>query len=542
MRALLYCLPLLPVPAFADTFTVPSSATAAMVYRSSALVTHDVALTLPAGTHEIVFPDLPPDLYAEYLRVTAPDLKLGAIRYRSDLTPPRATQDSPEIMAAKSRVDAIETEMEAIRDTAARQRLAVEAAEAQIAFLRGLGASDTLPNDPAALSALSAMIGRDTLAAREDAFTAERAVRDTLRALEDLEDDLAQANQALAALVPEAKDRPLLVLDVTVPKAVSDAALSITFPVEAFWMPTYDLRLSLDPAPQVVIDRGAQVIQASGENWENVALTLSTQEISGALTASELYPHLRRIFDQKELYGVQLRSTASADMAPQPVMETPVVVQEASSMRSFPQGLSMSYAWSDPVNVASGADAVRLPFDTVTLDAEVVARAVPLLQGTAFLMARVTNTTGAPLLESEEALRFVNGGLVGGGRLMTIEAGQDAEIGFGSIDGLQITRRVLKRGEADRGIISRSNELTEEVRISLENLTSRTWDVELRDRVPYSEQEDLVITYRASPTPDVEAVDDKRGVLQWNVEMAPGNEATVSVSHKITWPEGQTLR
>jgi uncharacterized protein (TIGR02231 family) len=176
------------------------------------------------------------------------------------------------------------------------------------------------------------------------------------------------------------------------------------------------------------------------------------------------------------------------------------------------------------------------------LEAEVVARAVPLHAGTAVLVAKVTNDTGEPLLGSPEALRFVEGGLVGRGRLAPVQAGEEVEIGFGAIEGLQLTRRVLQRGEADRGILSRSNEITEEVQITLENLTARTWPVELRDRVPYSEQEDLVITYRATPTPDVDAVEDKRGVLEWRFDMAPGAERSVSTTHRITWPEGQVLR
>ena len=80
------------------------------------------------------------------------------------------------------------------------------------------------------------------------------------------------------------------------------------------------------------------------------------------------------------------------------------------------------------------------------------------------------------------------------------------------------------------------------MRIDLENLTDRTWMVELRDRVPFSEQEDLKITYAADPSPDLEAVDDKRGVLQWNIEMEPGNQASVNTSFKMTWPEGQIVR
>ena len=542
MRALFLTLSLLPVPALAETLTLQSRASAVTVHPGTALVTHDVSLSLPAGSHQVILPDLPPDLVVDLLRVSAPELRLGALRYRSDLTPPRATPQNPEIAAARARIDQIDAQIQDTEDSAARAQIAGEAAEAQLAFLRGLGTQSTLPNDPEALRALTALIGRETGAAQKAALTAEFAVRGIRPTLKELTEAREDAEQALAALIPEPEDRPLLVLDVIADTAVSNAALSVTFPVEAYWQPTYDLRLTLDPTPRLALHRGAQITQSSGENWQDVALTLSTQDLSDAVAPPPLFPDLRRIFDETELYSTRSRPAASDSIAAAPPLTAPAVVAEAGALQSFPQGLSVSYVWRDPVDVASGADAVRLPFDTLELDAEIVARTVPLRSDAAYLVAKVTNTSGDPLLASDEALRFVDGGLVGSGFFETIEAGADAEIGFGRIDGLSLTRRVIKRGEADRGIINRSNERTEEVRITLKNLTSRNWNVDLRDRVPYSEQEDLVITYRATPDPDTNAVDDKRGVLQWRFDMAPGETATVTTSHRITWPEGQRLR
>ena len=66
--------------------------------------------------------------------------------------------------------------------------------------------------------------------------------------------------------------------------------------------------------------------------------------------------------------------------------------------------------------------------------------------------------------------------------------------------------------------------------------------VELRDRVPYSEQEDLIITYTAEPEPDIKGVDDRRGILQWNVELAPEESAVFTTSFRMRWPEGKVVR
>ena len=63
----------------------------------------------------------------------------------------------------------------------------------------------------------------------------------------------------------------------------------------------------------------------------------------------------------------------------------------------------------------------------------------------------------------------------------TIEPTQEADLFFGPIDGLLVSRTVLDRNEGDRGIISRSNENSEDIRIDIENLTDRAWDLAVFD-------------------------------------------------------------
>ena len=78
--------------------------------------------------------------------------------------------------------------------------------------------------------------------------------------------------------------------------------------------------------------------------------------------------------------------------------------------------------------------------------------------------------------------------------------------------------------------------------ITLRNLTAREWTVRLRDRVPYSEQEDLQINYDATPLPTETDVDDRRGVLEWRFDMAPNSEQQVQLNHRLRWPDDMRLR
>ncbi len=113
---------------------------------------------------------------------------------------------------------------------------------------------------------------------------------------------------------------------------------------------------------------------------------------------------------------------------------------------------------------------------------------------------------------------------------------------FGPIEGIRLTRVVKDRQEGDRGVITRSSQEDELVVMTLRNLTAKTWDVRLQDRVPYSEQEDLRIAWEAAPAPTETDVDDKRGVLEWRFDMAPNTEQEVELSTSLNWPDGKVLQ
>lgn len=113
---------------------------------------------------------------------------------------------------------------------------------------------------------------------------------------------------------------------------------------------------------------------------------------------------------------------------------------------------------------------------------------------------------------------------------------------FGPIDGLRLTRTVLDRNAGDRGIISKSNELSERVEIKVENLTGEAWPLRLLDRVPFSEQEDLEIEWRAQPAASEENVDGKRGIMAWEFQLEAGDTQLIKLDHALEWPEGKVLR
>ncbi len=203
MRTLLSLLLLsTALPALADTIPATSRITAVTVYPEGAKLTREVTFTAPAaGSHELLVTDLPSaqdSIFAQ--NAGGEGLQVGAYNIRTDRLPPREDPLTPDQVAAKAKV----SELEAAEQTAFLALEAVQgkvdAAEAQVRFLSSF--SGGLPDGatPDTIKAMAAMIGTETLAARETALAAKAELWPVQKALTDTQDALAKARDAYAAL------------------------------------------------------------------------------------------------------------------------------------------------------------------------------------------------------------------------------------------------------------------------------------------------------------------------------------------------------
>jgi uncharacterized protein (TIGR02231 family) len=538
-------LALLALPLQAETIEAPSHVTAVTLYPWGASVTRRVEFQAPAGTHELLVPDLPRDVPPESLRVAAAgDLRTGAVTLATGRLPAPEAEPSDQIRAAEAEVERLEAVLRERDEAIAAIRLRIDAANEQWNFLRGLGQAEGLAGlGVDELRALTRLIGEETLSARQaaqaagvEAEAAERAKKDDLKALEE-------ARRVLEALRAESRGRAVLTLAV---EAAAEGLQSLevtTFTQAAGWRPVYDLRLSRKPAPALEIERSVFVSQASGEDWRGVELTLSTARPAERSEPSQVSPWLRRIISEAELERDQARTfggsvaeslaleAPSAELAPAPVAETAALDY---------QGTTVVYRYRNAVDIRDGVEDLRLRLDTLALAPEIEAVAVPSRDDTAFLVADITNETGEALLPGGAVL-YLDGAMVGASHLPLLAAGADGRIGFGAIDGIGLSRTVPARSEGERGVLSTRNQLDEVAILKVENLTGEAWPLRVLDRVPHSEQDDLEIAYTATPPVTEEDVEGARGVLAWQFELAPGETREIRLEHSLKWPEGYLL-
>lgn len=545
MRALSFALPLVFfAPALhAEEIALNSQVSAVTLYPQGATVTRQVPFSIPAGQHDLILADLPQTTPLAAIRVAVTGAQMGGVTTRNDYVPPRDTAESPALIAARAEVERLEDELRTARASVEDIALEADAARARIAFLAEIGQGDGVAAlGVEALRDLSAMIGAETLAARRAAAEATRRAEAAERGLKDQIKALEDAQQALAALVPEDEARAMLAVAVASDQPAT-GTLSVTYSIsDAGWQPLYDLHLTRETG-KLRLERGAFVQQFTGENWRDVALTLSTLRPSAQSEPGQIWPWIPRIEDP-EAPRPKSRQLERADGALMQMAEPMMDVAAPARIEADAQfdGLSVTYTYPAPVSVSTGADRLRLSLGTLGMTADVVAHAVPMVDQTAFVMARMTNDTGELILPTSEARFYLDGRYVGQRWIDLVPAGGKVDWSFGAIEGLRLTRLVRSRNEGDRGIISKSNEMTETVEISVENLTDTAWPLRILDRVPQSDQEDLEITWSAKPQPSERDVDGKRGILAWDVTLPAGETQEISLTHALEWPTGKVLR
>ncbi len=549
MRALLFLALLLPAPALptlalADQIFATSKITAVTIYPQGAQITRDVSFTAPAGAHDLLITDLPAETAPDLIRLASDTATVGAFSLRTDRLPPRDDILGPDMEAAKAAVEAAEATLQSSQGVIDAINARVEAAEAQAGYLRGVKSEgDSATAD--GLKGIAAMIGAEVLAARQAALLAQAELPPAFKAYDKAQKALTKAQDAQAALLQG--DDSYVALAVAVDLAVSgETRLTVThFVYEASWQPVYDMMLVRQDPASLTLNRGVLVSQYSGEDWAGVALTLSTARPSEQSSPSELWPERRQIYDPEAMAKSddRTRLAGTADAVPEAMMEPGMVMAPApvtTAMTSF-QGDTVIYTYPKAVNIASGVENLRLALDAVPLTPKIYAQAVPRYDRTAFLMASFTNDSGEIILPGPAYL-FSDGTLKGSTNLAMIAAGDKAELAFGAIDGLRLTRDMPNTAQADRGILTISTQIEEIAVLKLENLTSEVWPVRLLDLVPYSEQEDLEITFTADPAPTETDVKGQRGILAWEFDMAAGETKNVTLNQLISWPEGQALQ
>lgn len=538
-RLVLASLFLAPLPALAADFDVTSKIEAVTVFPDGASVTRRFSVDVPAGEHVLVLGDLPLGADPGSLRVTGAGegrLVVASV----DARQPRVTErPDPERVR---RLEALRDERLSLDDRISAERLRKRAAEA-------LTQPSTLSGGERGLNVAEARLA--FAAALEETLAADRAIREAEQRQRALDREINELTAALRAQPPRTLEARVSVEATQAFKG----ELTVTYAVRgARWAPVYDARLATaGPKPALELVRRAEVSQQTGEDWSDVALTVSTVRVARGGSAPRLSPVVVR-FEEPRPAGEAL---GGAPPQPRPLaMPAPSAqsyersmdqrarvgrVQEAEAVVEM-AGFQAAFAIPGRSSIASGAGERALRIGASTIEPQLVARATPSIDPTAFLEAQFRHTGQVPLMGGRIAV-YRDGVFAGRYQLAAATSGDLVTIGFGPDDLVRIERQVVRRTDGSAGIITSSRIEEQEFRIAVRNGAQSPRRVVIEDRVPVSEAQDITVEALSGMTnPTTRDVRNQRGVVEWAYDLAPGAFQEIRHGWRIRWPADRQVR
>lgn len=575
--------------------SAPSKITAATVYADRAIVTRTARAELPAGESNIVLEKLPADLIDASVQVRGKGTAAATILDVSTAVTHTGQVDAasqPRVKALQDEIKSIDNVLRALtdRDTTLQQQITL------VGKIENAIAAPPTKDAPASHPGIDDMQklmifsreNRDSLAVDRQKLSDEIAEnRNNRAALQNQLNEILQGGSAR-------KSYKTVTVRVSAAKA-GDLELTIDYTVPgASWTPAYDVRLRAEQR-EVELAYYGIVRQSSGEDWNDIALTLSTARPGLGGGAPEARPwyvdvHAPKPAEQRgsanfrsDFGSLTVEAEATAPMGNSFLLTNNAGMSNDMAMRNggmtlgfgraqysggavaldgggslaAPPIISADYAAAS-VNAATTSASFKIaattsiPSDnapqkvsitTAKLTAKLQYQALPALQETAYLSAYVDNTTDYPLLAGNTNV-FLDDAFVSTSSIKTIMPSERFQLALGADEGIAIKHRVVNRFSENTGFTGKGRRVTYEYLVTITNKKKTAERVVFKESLPVSRNEKIVLTQIAPAERDIgtpekpgrEVTREENNTLVWRIDMKPGEKREIPVKFALDHP------
>lgn len=540
---------LLASVAFAEVPTTTGTISKVTVYRGQALVTRTISIDLPPGASELIVKDLPAMIVPESIYAqTSDNIKVLSVRYRQKAVS-QATRE--EVKQLDARIEDVKYKLKcADRDYKhfshygkmfdELKNFTITAAKSDLN--RGL-----LTFEP--IEKLAGLI-------EDKAFEYHERITELEDKIAELQKDrelLERQRKELAAGRSRTENEAVLFLSRAGGKKVS---IELSYLVNgANWQQQYNLRANPGKS-NVLIEYNAVVNQTSGEDWNGVALSLSTAETTMVAAPPILEPMLVALSRPVPTQQAQPQGLMGAEQARQYLKGRKANIKrgiaantelnrlavsnqifffnsyvDQRQVQEFQQkmaeisrieGVSVTYDLPGRLTLPSRSDQQLVTIASITARADFTLIATPLLTDYVYLQAELLNDSDTVLLPGQASI-FRNGEFVGKSQLPQVTIGEKFTAGFGIDSQVQVAHEL----EDKKTRIQGGNRIdTYHYRIALSNYKNTAVELRLLDRLPYTDNTSIKIELEKTEpqlSTDSEYLrrSRKKGILRWDMKLVP---------------------
>lgn len=511
---------------------IDSQISAVTVYPASATVTRTFAVELPAGPQTVLVAGLPATLDENSLRITGSGDKGSSVasvelknEVRSELVLPRAKELQDKLIAQQDQLALLQAD-----------ELALNTQQIYLQKLAEQGGGSRSDNKSADSSVAQWRTGWQTLGAgMKEVGAAKVALAKEIRVVKQ-QIDVTQ--RELEQLNNRQQDNKIAVVHLQ--SGGGKLAMKLSYQLsDASWYPVYDANLDTQQS-KLAVTQAAYVQQNTGENWDNVALTLSTLQPSAAVEP----PALSSWWIDYQQPMLRTTMTKSAGLMEDRVMPemmaaaAPVEEQKAAVIDS---GYHVSYQIPGKISLNSSEEKQRVVLQQQQWPVALNLQVVPRFDTHAYLYARLENPSATPLLPGEWLLQR-DGVRVGKVDQPLLAPKDQIAMGFGADDAVKLEWQTLKDEAGQSGVLNKQQTLQRHYQLQVTNGHNKPMTLTVLDSWPVSKQQDIKVSVlEGTVAPKEQNVDQEAGIQRWELPLPAGKTVTLDTGYQVAYPQDKEI-
>ncbi len=318
---------------------------------------------------------------------------------------------------------------------------------------------------------------------------------------------------------------------------------------DTYWQMTYDFRASRnDNSMEVILY--ADIYQKTGEDWENIDLSLSTGAPQNNIAIPDLRPwylNKRKEYKYDDYEGASgMRDMKTArkekqyyangggesdeEVIPEATIQTSglflevkiPVKQTIESANRYQKKLIKSYSFKS-------GKGLRYYYKTV-----------PDSSGKVYLMAKTSNRTELPWLGGEAQV-FLENEFIGKVQIPDTAVGKEEDLVLGISQEITAKKELVKKYEDKSGVFGGNRRMVYSYKITIENNSRENAEILVLDNFPVSQNDDIKVEveklsaqYQADDATK-KTTEYRQGIRRFTVTVPPGSKREITYDAVITF-------
>ena len=542
-----------------EPVNVKSSLTGVTVYMQGAQLQHKASYTIKAGVSEVIVEGISPQISASTIQVKA----TGAVvildskyefYYPQPATNTNTGELPPKIRAAiKALEDSIRLVNFELRDI--NDEIEVLVAARKIIISNGAVKGQGKVND--SIQLLKSTVDYYTTKVSElnkkiSSLDRQKVKKADLIAsldtrLNDLRNYAEQNNPT-----PEIKGIPRIVITLMAKEAATGRIDLTYFASNAGWTPLYDIR-SEAASGKISLTYKAQVRQQTGLDWNDVKLSISTNNPYANKTKPELNPwYIDYQVYRKELEEkTKMRSDAyfNAPSVNSQMMNMGFAYTQRSSMDDeiaqtpeafttvVQQLIAAEFKIDLNYSIASDNQVRMVLVKQSELNTSFRYYAVPKLDPGVYLVAQMNKLDELQLVPAKANI-FFDGTYIGETYIDPTTMDDTLNLSLGKDPNIIVKRTLLKDQSKER-IIQDKKERNFAYSIEVRNLKSSEIDLIIQDQVPLTTNPEITIEKSIIGKG---TLDEKTGLVEWKLKLKAKENQTFDYEFKVRHPKDKVVQ